>query len=71
MNSIPGWQVEILQEDYPLELHPECFALSLKIYRIDSLLKGTLPKMTLHENRNGAIIPTEIRHTLYRTRETK
>ena len=71
MNSIPGWQVEILQEEYPLELHPECFALSLKIYRIDSLLKGTLPKMTLHENRNGAIIPTEIRHTLYRTRETK
>ena len=70
-NSIPGWQAEIVKEGYPLELHPECFALSLKIYRMGSLLKGALPKMTLHESKNGAIISSEIRHTLHRTRETK
>jgi hypothetical protein len=48
-NSIPGWQVDVVKEDTVSHGSPDSFAMSLKVYRNDSMKDTALPSLLLHE----------------------
>ena len=69
MNSIPGWQVDVVDEIAAEDRSEGCFALGLKSYRGVKIIKGTMPKLTIYETIDGEEQNRDILHTLYRSRE--
>ncbi len=70
-NSMPGWQVEVLNGGLPEEKSSVCITFALNSYRGVKIIKGVLPKLTVYETVNGKEEKKEVQHTVFRTREFK
>ena len=70
-NSIPGWQVDVVKEDTVSHGSPDSFAMSLKVYRNDSMKDTALPSLLLHEAVGENDTPTAILHTAFRVTVAK
>ena len=68
-NSIPGWQVEIVDSNNSENPFEGDFALSLKSYRDVKIIDGALLKLTIHGTVDGNEEMKEVLHTVYRTRK--
>jgi phage shock protein C len=64
-NSIPGWQVDVVKEDTVSNSLPLSFALSLKVYRNDSMKDVALPNLLLHERVGDDVLSASVLYTAF------